>query len=80
MKKIILIFLFSIFSLNINAQSHLQFMGIEIDGALSSFTQKLSSKGFIKKCNVGDGAVMTGTFTGKPVDVYIFVTAKSKKS
>lgn len=80
MKKVFLILIAIIIAIAANAQSHLQFMGIDIDGNCSSFVQKLSAKGFTLKENIETGgAIMHGTFTGKNVEVYILVTPISKQ-
>ena len=80
MKKVFFILIATIIAIAANAQSHLQFMGIDIDGNCSSFVQKLSAKGFTLKKNIETGgAIMNGTFTGKDVEVYILVTPISKK-
>lgn len=79
MKKIFLVIIAFLIGINVYSQSHLQFMGIEIDGPINSFVQKLNNKGFtlVKKLDSG-GAQMKGKFTGKDVELYISVTPVSK--
>ena len=68
MKRILiaLLFIFScIGAMAQNANEHLKFMGIPINGTLESFTQKLVAKG-IKREHAWDNALLLkGTFAGK---------------
>lgn len=79
MQKNLLALLFLLFTtvLGVNAQEHMKFMGIPIDGTLSSFGTKLSEKGFVKK-NADDGILsFKGKFTGKDVDVLLLGTEET---
>ena len=75
MKRILiaLLFVFScIGAMAQNANEHLKFMGIPINGTLESFTQKLVAKG-MKREHAWDNAVLLkGTFAGKRnCEVYV---------
>ena len=76
MMKRILIALLFVFScmgaMAQNANEHLKFMGIPINGTLESFTQKLVAKG-MKREHAWDNAVLLkGTFAGKRnCEVYV---------
>ena len=75
MKRILiaLLFVFSCMgAMAQNANEHLKFMGIPINGTLESFTQKLVAKG-MKREHAWDNAVLLkGTFAGKRnCEVYV---------
>lgn len=48
-----------------NANEHLKFMGIPINGTLESFTQKLVAKGLKREHAWEDDVLLKGTFAGK---------------
>lgn len=55
----------------------MKFMGIPIDGTLTSFGTKLSEKGFVKKSVEGNIHIFKGQFTGKNVDVLVLGSEKT---
>jgi hypothetical protein len=61
-----------------NAQGHLKFNGVEIDGNLTSFVQKMSEKGFVKEYSSPDGSTigMKGVFLDE--DVVLMISADSQ--
>lgn len=61
------------------SQNHLTFMGVEIDGTMTSFVEKMKTKGFTFIERIDDVTIMKGTFTNKPVDLYISQTPVTKK-
>ena len=69
MMKRILIALLFVFScmgaMAQNANEHLKFMGIPINGTLESFTQKLVAKGLKREHAWEDNVLLKGTFAGK---------------
>lgn len=68
MKRIFiaLLFVFScIGAMAQNANEHLKFMGIPINGTLESFTQKLVAKGLKREHAWEDDVLLKGTFAGK---------------
>ena len=68
MKRILiaLLFVFScIGAMAQNANEHLKFMGISINGTLESFTQKLVDKGMKRQQGWDDIGVFRGKFAGK---------------
>lgn len=68
MKRILiaLLFVFScIGAMAQNANEHLKFMGIPINGTLESFTQKLVAKGLKREHAWEDNVLLKGTFAGK---------------
>lgn len=78
MKKIIIV-LFYFMTLTVAAQeSHLDFMGIPIDGNINTFVQKLEKKGLIKSKANDKAVILEGTFAGKNAKVFALNTLKSK--
>ena len=68
MKRIFiaLLFVFScIGAMAQNANEHLKFMGIPINGTLESFTQKLVDKGLKREHAWDNALLLKGTFAGK---------------
>ena len=64
MKKILITLCIIMLSFAMRAQEHMTFMGIPIDGKISTFTQKLEDKGFTY-VKAEDGVTfLTGTFAG----------------
>lgn len=87
MKKIILLVTMLTFLLVAHAQEvdsianyHMEFKGVPIDGTLSSFIQKLQSKGFKKlQDDIDDDIkIMEGNFAGEQSTLYILASPKSK--
>ena len=75
MKRILiaLLFVFScIGAMAQNANEHLKFMGIPINGTLESFTQKLVAKGMKRQLGARNMGFVRGTFAGKDnCNIYI---------
>lgn len=66
MKKTILFLVLVLTTYTCFAEGHITFKGIEIDGSLLEFTQKLEEKGFTKVYTADDqsGCVLKGSFAG----------------
>ena len=63
---IVLLFVFScIGAMAQNANEHLKFMGIPINGTLESFTQKLVAKGLKREHAWDNALLLKGTFAGQ---------------
>ena len=67
------------FSTNIDAQQHLKFMGIPINGSIDNFQQKLASKGIYPSKEMNRNTpfgvrCFTGRFTGKQCNIYVYYT------
>ncbi|MBF1428315.1 hypothetical protein [Hoylesella nanceiensis] len=75
MKRILiaLLFVFScIGTMAQNANEHLKFMGIPINGTLESFTQKLVAKGLKRERGWENTGAFSGTFAGESnCEVYV---------
>ncbi len=65
--------------MDFSIREHLRFMGIEIDGPMDAFVEKLEAKGFTVIEKHEDSIVMDGTFTNKPVHLLIFQTSITKR-
>ena len=78
MKKYLLL-LVMVVCLSVNAQTdHFKFMGIPIDGNVSSFCQKLKEKGFSKdKEDAPNAYCFTGKFYGEDANVQVDYTHDS---
>lgn len=80
MKTVLLSLVLTFFStLVINAQEHIMFMGIPIDGNLQEFSSKLTTKGFEKKHETDNNIIFSGKFTGEDVTLAVLSTYKSHK-
>ena len=64
MKKIINILLCMLFALTSCTNSHMEFMGIPIDGEVENFVMKMKQKGFKYKSEGGSPAIVEGKFAG----------------
>ncbi len=64
--------------INIMAQEHLSFMGIPIEGSMTTFCQKLKAKGFNSVGSVDNNQSFTGNFTGRTATVYVQATDDGK--
>lgn len=71
MKNILLCICILLASLCAQAQEHLSFKGIPIEGNISSFCQKLKQKGFTQQRTQGREYFFEGEFTGREVSVKV---------
>lgn len=78
MKRIfaILAMLFAV--INIMAQEHLSFKGIPIEGSITTFCQKLKTKGFTSIGRDNNITMFTGDFTGRKATVGVTATDDGK--
>lgn len=65
--------------MDFSIREHLKFMGVEIDGPMDAFVQQMEAKGFSVIEKHVDSIVMKGTFTNKPVHLFIPLTSITKK-
>ena len=74
MKNLIfsLVLLFAVAS--VQAQEHLLFKGIPIEGSMTEFCQKLKDKGFTSIGREGNTALFVGDFTGRDATVGVAAT------
>lgn len=74
MRRIILTLAFSLIMVGVYAQEHLSFKGIPIEGSMTSFCQKLQSKGFTKIGSDNNITMFVGDFTGRQASVGVAAT------
>jgi len=77
-KTLLTLFLMFFVAFSMNAQEHMKFMGIPIDGKLSNFEPKLEEKGFAKNETYDNISTFKGKFTGKEVDVAVMGSEKTQ--
>lgn len=78
MKKLFLLIVAAIVSVNIVAEGHMKFKGVEIDGSPKEFIEKMKAKGFTYMGNKSGVEAMMGEFaTYKDCILYI-VSSENK--
>jgi hypothetical protein len=78
MKKIIFTLITLCFALNSIAQEHLTFKGIPIEGSMTSFCQKLKSKGLKQVATKKNVTLFLGDFTGRDAKIAVGATDDGK--
>lgn len=78
MKKLIFTFLMMFLGLNLMAQKHMQFYGIPMTGSVTSFAQKLKSKGFKIISRNTYGVALSGKFIGRNAMISVVGTENGK--
>ena len=64
MKKLFFAILFMCIGLVVNAQEHLSFKGVSIDGSLSEYVAKMKQAGFLHLGTQDGTAILSGDFAG----------------
>lgn len=64
--------------LPLNAQEHMMFMKVPIDGTITEFASKMKAKGFVQKEVSKNMIIMKGEFMGQACELYIAGTEKTK--
>ena len=77
-KKRVITLLFLAVTMSAVAEDHMKFMGIPINGQLSTFCQALEKKNFRLEKMYTDRARYEGSFTGKPVYVIVEATPNTQ--
>lgn len=83
MKKILSLFVCMLICLSVQADEHLKFMGIPLDGTITQFQAKLAKKSVThdvagsKKLSPGCRG-FKGTFSGKKANIYVYYDTTSK--
>lgn len=77
MKKILLSIICVMAAVFAQAEGHMMFKGIEIDGDLESFVKQLEGQGFTQLSAGEDYCKMTGTFTAENVQILVNATHQS---
>lgn len=78
MKKFIVILCFLIVAVVSNAQEHLSFKGIPIEGSITTFCQKLKAKGFVQLGSENNIRLFKGDFTGRTATVGVVASDNGK--
>lgn len=78
MRKLLITLTMLFAVINIMAQEHLSFMGIPIEGSLTTFCQKLKAKGFNSVGSDNNFQSFTGNFTGRTATVGVKATDDGK--
>jgi hypothetical protein len=78
MKRILLTLALSLIVVGAFAQEHLSFKGIPIEGSMTSFCQKLQTKGFTKIGSNNNITMFVGDFTGRQTSVGVASTDDGK--
>lgn len=69
MKHILITICIFIATITVNAQEHLSFKGIPIEGSISSFCQKLKAKGLVQVHSEDNMRLFVGDFTGRDATI-----------
>lgn len=77
-KNIITLLLFVFFVKSINAQEHLAFKGVPIDGTLSSFVTKMRAKGFTSMGTAEGVAMLKGDFAAHKSCTILVATMQNR--
>ncbi len=64
MKKLLFVVIFQCVSLFANAQGHLSFKGVPIDGSLNEYVNKMKQAGFVHLGTQDGTAILSGDFAG----------------
>jgi hypothetical protein len=84
MKRFLSFFVMLVLTLGAMAQTqHMKFMGIPLNGSISTFHQKLVAKGYkpdveYNKTSPVGRRVFTGTFFGEKADIYVYYNTETK--
>ncbi len=78
MKHILITLALSLMMFSVNAQEHLSFKGIPIEGSMTDFCQKLQSKDFTKIISDDKVAMFVGDFTGEQATIGVYATNDGK--
>ena len=83
MKKILSLVVCMLICLSVQADDHLKFMGIPLDGTITQFQAKLAKKGVAH--DVAGSKILppgcrgfNGTFSGKKANIYVYYDTTSK--
>lgn len=83
MKKILSLIVCMLMCLSIQADEHLKFMGIPLDGTITQFQAKLAQKGVTHDVAGSKGVsagcrIFKGTFSGKKAQLFVYYDEKTK--
>lgn len=78
MKNILLTICIFFAAIAANAQEHLSFKGIPIEGSITTFCQKLKSKGLVQVHSEDNIRLFTGDFTGRDATIGVVADQTGK--
>lgn len=78
MRNILIVLTVLFAAIDIMAQEHLSFKGIPIEGSMTTFCQKLKTKGFTQMGRDNNVTMFTGDFTGRQATVGVGATDDGK--
>ena len=78
MKKLALLFVAMLMSTTFFAQEHLDFRGVPLDGHIDDFVTKMEKLGYRLDEKTDNIATMSGKFTSRDVELYVFSSPKTK--
>lgn len=78
MKKVIITLTMLLATINLMAQEHLSFKGIQIEGSITEFCQKLRAKGFTSIGSEDNVKFFSGDFTGRNATIGVAATDDGK--
>ena len=78
MKKFIFTLYFLIVAIAANAQEHLSFKGIPIEGSITTFCQKLKAKCLVQVHSADNIRLFTGDFTGRDATIGVVADQTGK--
>lgn len=65
MKRFMIFFITLMMGVSSYCQNHMKFQGIEINGTVKAFVDKMVQKGYKYESPIENGAMLSGTFTSK---------------
>ena len=80
MKKILLFVIAASICVALNAQEHLKFKNVPIDGPMKEFLQKIQQKDLKLTEEKDAGATLVGRLAGKQVEVFIMRLAQKARA
>ena len=78
MKKIFILCVAAMMAVNMMAEGHLKFKGVEIDGQLGPFVAALQQQKYTVIEQSADMAILAGTFNGQDALVGVYTSAGSR--
>lgn len=78
MRQFIITLCVMLAALTVNAQEHLSFKGIPIEGSISTFCQKLKAKGLTQIHSEDNIRLFTGDFTGRDATIGVIADQSGK--
>lgn len=78
MKRITFIFAMAVIAINVMAEGHMKFKGVEIDGNIQSFERAMHKQGFSTSSKHSAYRGMQGLFGGEDVVLWVYASPKTE--